>query len=267
MIPTGCKALDDLFGGYIPGVINEYYGSSGTCKTTLATYVPIAKVFQHHLETKGKLDENHMFVVVDGDGGFDQLRARQIWTKMGLKADVVESHIKYYEPTTFDEQHDLLKTLPDILIDQEITPLLITFDPMVALYRGEVLRAHPKYKMSQIGTLTGKLDLQLAKLRHLAVKHNIPITISSWPGSEIGEKMGGSAPESPMIGGRAFSFVPKVIVELIGGNEMKMYSPRTVRKARLFKHRTMPADRETLFEVWDGGVKDFKEKESKSKKK
>jgi len=246
-VKTGVKVFDDLFGGYEPAVITEFFGQSGVGKTTMSAYVPIGMMFQ---STPGDM------VVFDGDGGFDRERAMEIWKHMGLAPNEVIDRVHLFTPTEFEEQHSLIKGLDKFVDDSKMDLKLVVADAMTAIYRGIMLRTEPQFRMVRTGTYTGKLDLELAALRHVAVKRNCPVIVTTWSGSQVGHAMGGDS-ECPMIGGRAFSFVPKVIVELRRSDELDNYLPRVVREAVVYKHRGMPPGRKCLFEIYDGGVREF----------
>jgi len=55
--------------------------------------------------------------------------------------------------------------------------------------------------------------------------------------------------EIPMIGGRAFGYLPKIIVELRIPNEGE-----PIREAYLFKARGMPAGKSVQFKLCDSGI-------------
>jgi len=257
---TGCKALDELFGGYYTRVVHEVYGPTKAGKTTLSAYVPIGQIYKTIMEKSRSVPSKGRFFVVDGDGGFDFERAEQIWRGIGIEnPEDVFNRLSYWQPTEFKEQHNVIT----VDIKQEIKkkgyiPLFIAADPLIAIYRGIVLRTSHKFRMVTIGDYTGKLDLQLVTLRHLAVKYNIPVVVSSWPGSPAGQAMGGPKGETPVIGGRAFGFMPKLMVELRIPKDGSL-----VREAFLYKHRSKPEGRSCYFKLTENGVADVGEEDLK----
>jgi len=265
---TGSKALDFIFGGYEPGVITEFYGVSQSCKTTLCCYVPIGQIYRHWKKTRPELLKSHKFYIVDGDGGFDFERAAQVWKGMGCTDEEVEeiiSRISYFQPTAFAEQHNvIMHTIPELITplkkDQAkgavpVPPLLLAADPLIAIYRDKMLTTPRKFKMVQTGEYTGKLGMELNKFRHLSVKFRCPCLVSSWPGSPVRMHAKGEVakqPEQPMIGGRAFGFMGKIIIELtIPVDRMPM------RKAILIKHRAKPVGLEAVFRLTGKGIEDI----------
>jgi len=271
---TGVKALDDLFGGYQPTLI-EFYGETRSGKTTLAGYVPIWSIYQDTKQRLGEVPDSMKFLVIDGDGGFDFSRLTTILQANSLDADEVMSHIEHWEVTEFDEQHKLItdeKTgLAKKIEEEKWKPLLIVFDPVAAIYRGIILRTDLRFRAATIGTYTGKIDLQISRLRHLGVKYGCPVCISTWPQSPVGpamrlanvakvmkemkvsreeaEKLVPKGSEIPMIGGREVGFLPKIIVRIEIPEED---SP--LRKAVLYKHRAKPAGGSCYFKLSDKGI-------------
>lgn len=276
---TGLPELDALFGGY-QSTLTEFYGEQGTGKTTLSAYWPITRIAVELKEKFGEIPEAGMFIMLDGDGGFDFDRAEQIWKENGLGPEEIKKHLYYKEFTAFKEHHNFItKELEDLIEIKKWKPLLVTFDPATAIYRGIVLRTDMVHRATTIGTYTGKLDLQLGNLRHLGVLYDCPIIVSSWPQSKISSAMMESQlrkeskelskmnivgkqllkrleerrrqmkPEIPIVGGRAFGFLPKIIVELRRIDEA---SP--MREAYLFKARGLPSGRTAKFKLSDKGI-------------
>jgi len=257
---TGSKALDELFGGYYTRVVHEFYGPTKAGKTTLSSYVPIGRIYNSIVQSKGSLPPKARFFVIDGDGGFDFERAEQVWKGLGIEnTEDVFDHLVYWQPTSFEEQHNIIaKELNKQIKEKSYQPLFIAADPLVAIYRGIILRTSHKYRMVTIGDYTGKLDLELITLRHIAVKYNIPVVVTSWPGSKAGEGMGAPPAEIPVIGGRAFGFMPKLMVELRIPKDGCL-----VREAFLYKHRSKPEGRSCYFKLTDAGIADVTEEDLK----
>jgi RecA/RadA recombinase len=247
----GLKEFDDLTGG-LQSILTMIFGETASGKTTLAAYVPITRIFLELKQKIGEIPESGKFIIIDGDGGFDFDRLRQVVETNGLSYDEVEKHLIYFEVTEFDEQHDLVKNLPKKIEEGEIKPLLITFDPMTAIYRGIILRTDMKYRATAIGTYTGKLDLQLATLRHLSVIYDVPTIVTTWPSSPVGEAFGAKG-EFPFIGGRQMGFLPKMILKLSipaeGSPEREIY---------LWKAKGLPSGRSTKFRLSDSGIESVK---------
>lgn len=266
----GLKSLDTLTGGIRP-TLHMIFGETATGKTTLAAYVPIVRIA---LETKQKTGSiPGKFIVVDGDGGFDWERLQQIAENNGLKFDELAGNIMYWEVTEFDEQHELLaKTIPKIISEGKMKLLLITVDPLTAIYRGIILRTPLEHRLSTISIYTGKLDLQLATLRHLGVKHGIPVFVTTWSTSRAGDAMRATLAaklakeygvsieeamklvpgmETEFIGGRQMGFLPKLILKL---STVKHGSPERV--ITLWKARGSPSGVSIKIKLSDRGIEE-----------
>ena len=253
---TGSQALDELMGGYNTGVLHCFYGVTGAGKTTLSAYNPIAQIHKVMVESK-KLDDNHKYIVVDGDGGFDMDRLAQVCHGAGIDdVDSVFDHLQYYQPVEFKAQHDYIVDMDKTIKNKKWLPLFIAADPMVAIYRGNVMRSARNMKMATIGDMTGRLDQQLTVLRQLAVDYGMVAVCSSWPGSAVGDAMGAKPGETPVIGGRAFGYFPKLMVEIRRPNEFSH-----LREAYLFKHRSKPSGKTCFFSLTEDGVSDITDEE------
>jgi len=252
---TGVPDLDNLFGGYKTKSLYLFYGENGTGKTTLGAYVPILTISKYLIENQS-FSESDKFIIVDCDGSFDDDRMEQILINNGLKPEAIFPHIIRFEPTTFKEQHKTVKSLSSKIKKEKWNPLLITVDAMSAIYRGLILRTEMKFRLTKIGFYTGKLDLQLTIMRHLAVKYDCPAIAVSWPISKAGEQLKDIIPpEQPFIGGRQFGFFPKYIIEL------KMFTDESnpLRIARLYKAKGLPSGRTAMFKLSDKGIESAKE--------
>ena len=243
----GLKELDDLTGG-LQSILTMIFGQTASGKTTLAGYVPIVRISIELKQKIGEIPEKGKFIIIDGDGGFDFDRLKQVIENNGLSYDEVVEHIDYTEVTEFDEQHNLVKALPKRIQEENIKPLLITFDPMTAIYRGIILRTDMRHRATVISTYTGKLDLQLSTLRHLSVVYDVPVIVTTWPSSPVGEAFGVRG-ENPFIGGRQFGFLPKMILRLSIINEG---SPE--RDVYLWKAKGLPSGRSVRIKLSDAGI-------------
>jgi len=265
--------LDEITGGIVPTLIC-LYGRAASLKTTLSSYVPICRIYSE-LSGKGELRDSHVFIVIDGDGGWDRDRASEIWESNGLNPEDIMQHVKYFKvPGRFSAQHEMVKELSKTIEKNDWVPLLIALDPAVATYRGEILRSPPHLRALKLSEFTGKLDLQLAELRKIGVVYDIPIFVTSWPASPLGKAMRESQiralmdkfevsreeadkmvpkPESDILGGRIFEFLPKIIVRLEIPDESRPF----IREAYLKKHRGKPAGLRARFKVTDKGVEDL----------
>lgn len=265
----GVPELDSFGGGALyHTTMMMIYGYPGSGKTTLACYCPILSISKSIIEERGSIPDDTVFVVVDCDGGFDHDRFAQIMSSNGLDPDAILQHLMYYQPTDFDDQHRLItKQIQDDIRGKDVR--LIAVDAITYIYRGIVMRTAAEYRLSTIGGYTAKLDLQLATIRKLAVENDSVAVITSWPISPVGiamreQQIRGMVekgvdrseaemlvprPEAPVIGGRLFGYLPKIIIELriLGG---------PYREAVLVKHRSQPSGRTARFKLTDKGVEE-----------
>jgi len=288
----GIGELDALTrGAGIEKALWLLYGKTGAGKTTLASYVPIVRVTKFFHETLGQLPEEGRFIVMDGDGGFALDRLTEICEANNIDFKDIREKLVHVEFTTFAEQHEFIcgptrgkkveeeeeisgrelpaqirETLKEVSKEglegwierKGVKPLLITFDPMTAVYRGIALRTPVDRRAAAMQPYLGKLDLQLATLRRLGVLFNCPVFVTTWPSSALGRAMRERAekkgertiePELPFIGGRSFGFLPKQIWEI------RMPDPEsTVRVAAVWKSRTSPAGKTGRFALDDAGI-------------
>jgi hypothetical protein len=224
----GVEELDKLTGaGIISRCLYLFFGETGVGKTTLSTYQPICRSALKLKETLGEIPEKVRWIVMDGDGGFDLDRLRQIVEANGLDWGEIKDKLLYTVFTTFDEQHsficgkrgkkkeegeeELMETpMSDVvapkeasrflrevidaggieawlLAHPEIVPLSVSVDPISAIYRGILLRTPLEARSVQLMMMQGKMDLQLAVLRKLSVVYDIPVFVTTWSRSPLGK--------------------------------------------------------------------------------
>lgn len=236
--------LNDIVGPVEPGVLMSYYGYSAVGKTTLAAYIPILETLKQNVVPK-----DGIFCIIDCDSGFSLARLGQILKANGVDPKSIEDKLWYFNPTSFAQQHDVTRKLNKEFEENGKVPLLIVNDAMTAIYRQIVLTAAPAHRAATMGTYTGKLNLQLNDMRKLAVKHKCPFIVTTWKSSPLGAALGAD-PEADLIGGRAFVFLPKVIVRL----EAPRGIERPHRHAVLKKHREKPGGLFAKFQLADAGI-------------
>jgi RecA/RadA recombinase len=313
----GVEELDRLTGaGIISRCLYLLYGETGVGKTTLSTYHPICRSALKLKETLGEIPEKVRWIVMDGDGGFDLDRLRQIVEANGLDWGEIEGKLLYTVFTTFSDQHNFIcgkkkkkkeaeeeletpeeevpvsevavpreatRFLEEVInanglenwlaTNPEIVPLTISVDPIVAIYRGILLRTPLDARAVQLMMMQGKMDLQLAVLRKLSVVYDIPVFVTTWSRSPLGKafkeherkkaekeaKKSGvelelpETPDQPFIGGRTFGFIAKQIWEITAPSE---YQP--VRVAKVWKSRTVAQGRYARFRLCDAGIEPVK---------
>jgi RecA/RadA recombinase len=222
----GVEELDRLTGaGIISRCLYLLYGETGVGKTTLSTYQPICRSALKLKETLGEIPEKVRWIVMDGDGGFDLDRLRQIVEANGLDWGEIEGKLLYTVFTTFSDQHRFIcgakkkkeeeEEEPEAPVSEvvapreatrfleevidaggleawlaahpEIVPLTVSVDPISAIYRGVLLRTPLEARSVQLMMMQGKMDLQLAVLRKLSVVYDIPVFVTTWSRSPLGK--------------------------------------------------------------------------------
>lgn len=280
-ISWGIKSLDELTGGIQPAALTLLYGDTTSGKTTLSGYVAIARIAKHLLQ-KGGIPGGANFYVVDGDGGWDIERASEVWQQHGLDPELIKRHLVFKEVSDFGEQHEYItRWLPERMEKGE-RPLLLVADSLTAIYRREVLREPERIPL--ILEMGGKLDLQVGKLRKLAVEYNCPAFVTTWSSSPIGPavreaEIRSLMREHSLSRAEAEQAVPKSGVDLTGGKGMLSFSRliirlsipkegKPLREARLMKAKNLPTGRSAFFYLCDAGISDVQEKiEERARKK
>jgi len=242
----GSKVLDDMSGGLEPGILTMIYGETSTGKTTLGAYQPTVSITKTY-----DMEKDDRFIVIDCDGGWDFERVQQIWKANKLDVKYMVSHMEYYQPTDFAEQHEIVCGLEKSIKTSKWNPKFIVCDSMTSIYRGIVLRSDMRHKAATSGIYSGKLDLQLSSLRSIAVEWKCPAIVTNWPVSPMSEAMGTKV-EQDFIGGRAFGFLPKTIMKV----EMSNSTKGVIRKVILKKHRAKPPGDSCMIEIGEAGIKD-----------
>lgn len=220
-ISAGCSAIDSLLdGGYEKDAITTVYGPGGSGKTNLCMLCAIS------LAKEGK-----KVVYIDTDGSFSVERFKQITPDF----EKILDSIIFFTPTTFEEQKkcfEKLKALDNIS--------LVVIDSIGMLYRIEISRTE------NIQNVNCDLGLQLSYLSEITRKKNIPILITNQVYSDFENK-----DKVKMVGGDILRYSSKCLIEL-----QKFHKGK--RKAILKKHRSLPEDKEVMFEIIQEGIKEIK---------
>jgi RecA/RadA recombinase len=253
-ISWGIDSLDNTIGKIKPEIITLVYGNTGSGKTTLSVYYPAARIFKTFLEND-MLDDNHKIIIVDTEEGVDFQRFKQVLENNGLNADkILKEFVIYKYVDTFEDQHTYIVHRIKSLIDEKgVKPLMISVDSLTSIYRGIILRAHRKFRLVETADYTGKLDLQLLKLRNYATEFSCPVFVTTWPSTRVKSKEEENVEEIedtglPFVGGKALGFYPKIIIEIA-----KQSSYSSERIIRLFKARNIPPGLSCIVRLSDKG--------------
>ncbi len=221
-ISTGSQLLDIMLcGGYETDVISTIYGPAGCGKTTLCLLSMLATI----------RDRQKKVIYIDTEGGFSIARLEQL--SLGELRPVLEN-VLLLKPTTFAEQKVVFEKLRE-LIDERIG--LIVVDSICMLYRLERGKGD-----EMTAALNRELGAQLSYLTEIARKKNIPILLTNQVYSVFDDR-----DRVNMIGGDILKYSSKCLIEL-------QLAHRNKRRIILRKHRSLPSEREELFEIRNEGI-------------
>jgi DNA repair protein RadB len=216
---SGSRVLDALLnGGFERGVITTIFGPPGVGKSNVAMLAAISTA-----------DKGKKVVFIDTENSLSVERVKQIEPQ---KYKSLLKNIIVLEPTNFEEQKSHFSQLRD-LADTE-KPSLIVVDSMVMLYRLQLGSEAP------IEVTNREMAHQLGMLSEVARKRNIPVLVTNQVYSDI------KTSEVKMVGGDLLKYWSKCIVKLerIDG----------IRKASIWKHRSIKEGSETFFDISDKGL-------------
>ncbi len=224
LFPTGTPVFDALLSGYEGGVLTALYGPAGTGKTTICLLAAIAAI------RAGK-----KVIFVDTEGGFSTVRFQQL-----LQNEAKEQYLEkifLLKPMTFGDQTKTIARLREV-VNEKIG--LIIVDSVSSLYRVEIA------KHEGVKAINADLGLQLYYLSSIARKYTIPVLVTSQVYADFEER-----DKVRMVGGDIIKNGAKCLLEI------EKY--KTVRKATVIKHRSLPEHRSIVFEITENGFTSFEE--------
>ena len=214
-LATGCASLDGILGGGLRrGELCLVYGQSGTGKTSLAIQCAVRRA-RKGLKT----------IFIDSDNTFPLTRLEQI---TGRELPDVAHLLFVFKPHTIRKQSLLVFRLDNYNLS---TVALIVVDTVTTLYRAELASTENVF-VQNMG-----LNWQLAYLREVALRYNIPILLTSQVRSvvqEDGEKI-------EPVANRILTFWAQRILRL------EATSTSRVKKASLEKDRDRLGDEAYCF--------------------
>lgn len=221
-IPSN-SALDVMLGGgFEKGTITQIFGppSSGKSNVTLALAVNVAK-------------SNKKVIYIDTEGGISIDRIKQI---AGEDFSRVANNIIVFEPTSFMEQNDKLRSIDVWLRKNHDDVDLIVLDSAVALYRVDDMKS---------SRLNKELGKQMGLLSKIARQYDIAVIVTNQIYSAIDDE-GNS--DIKAVGGTILQYWSKVIIQLERGDEINQ------RVATLKRHRSMPEGKQAVFSITSRGI-------------
>lgn len=228
-VPSGSKVIDKLLnGGFEKGVISTLFGPAGSGKSNIAIIIALQVAGQ------GK-----KVVFVDTEGGFSVERAAQL---APTKYKALLKNIILLEPTSFEEQKKVFEKLREIVSKEKIG--LIVVDSIVMLYRLQ------RGSDEDVSVTNKELANQLAMLSSIARKKDIAILTTNQVYADF------SKPNNfHMVGGDLLKYWSKCIVKLEAVNG--------VRKASIYKHRSLPEGNSVYFDIVNNGLLEVGEPKKK----
>ena len=230
-LPTGSRILDNLLeGGYEIDIITTLYGPAGSGKTNLCILCAI------NTARLGK-----KVIYIDTENNFSLDRFKQICASINLNYAKILNNIAFLRPASFEEQKKTFEKLRD-LINNKIG--LIIVDSIAMLYRLELGKNEDIYEVNR------ELGKQLAFLKEIASKKNIPVLVTNQVYADFEDK-----DKINLVGGDLLKYGSKCLVEL-------QITPSRNRRAIIKKHRAIKDEKEITFKIVEGGIIGTKEGKS-----
>jgi len=221
-IPIGCSIDNIIGGGVESGGLTQFYGPPGSGKTNIAL-----KLAVQCAKNGGKV------IFIDTEGGLSIERIKQI-----SKDDFnnLAGKIIIFEPTTFQEQDEVLKKIENIVESGREKVELVILDSAVALYR---------LKEGNSAQINRELGKQMALLARIARKYDIAVIITNHIYSVFDAN--GNDEIAP-VGGTILKYWSKIMVELEKGDGTGE------RFAILKRHKSRPEGLKVKFKIVEGGL-------------
>lgn len=221
-IPSNSSLDVMLAGGFEKGTITQIFGppSSGKSNIALALAVNVAR-------------NDKKAIYIDTEGGISVDRIKQI---SGEEFSKVANNIIVFEPTSFIEQNDKLRSIDIWLRKNHRDVDLIVLDSAVALYRVDDMKS---------SKLNKELGKQMGLLSKIARQYDIAVVVTNQIYSAIDED-GNS--DIKAVGGTILQYWSKVIIQLERGDEISK------RVATLKRHRSIPEGKQAVFSITSRGI-------------
>ncbi len=234
---TGAKVIDSLLdGGLEPGIITTLFGPASSGKSNIALMASICAA-----------EQGKKVLFIDTEGGFSAERVKQL----SKNYETLLKNIVIANPTTFTEQKSYFKGMMDAVTKEKAG--LIVVDSIVMLYRLQKAE-------EDISTTNQELASQLAILSEVARKKQIPVLVTNQVYADFrktedrGQK---TANGFRMVGGDLLKYWSKCII--------KLEAMESVRKATIYKHRSLPEGRFVHFEIKEQGLEEAQEPKQEKK--
>ncbi len=231
-LSTGTVILDSLLdGGLEYDVISTVYGPAGSGKSCFCMLCCIT------VARAGK-----KVLYVDTEGGFSVERFKQ------LAPDDYEKlmqNIVFFKPVSFEEQKKAFVKLKNTISSGESGESrlgLIVVDTISMLYRLAIGEA------KQIPDVNREMGLQISYLAEIARKKKVPVLLTNQVYADFEDRN-----RVNLVGGDILKYGSKCLIEL-----KKLHKGRRVAIVR--KHRSIPEEKEAMFDLVQNGIAEVEEK-------
>ena len=220
-IPTNSSIDKLLDGGVEKGALTQIFGPPGSGKSNIALVLAV------NVAKKGK-----KVVYVDTEGGISINRIKQI---AGEDFSKIVNNIIVFEPTSFLEQNENLKTIELWIKKHQGEVDLCILDSAVALYRVDDM------KSSRLNKELGKQMWILAKI---ARNFDVAVVLTN----QIYNSFDDDNKDIKAVGGTILQYSSKTIIQLERDDEFNK------RIATLKRHRSIGEGRQVTFKIVERGI-------------
>ena len=222
-LSSGSPIIDNLLnGGFEKGIISTLFGPAGSGKSNICMLATIS------ITSQGK-----KIVFVDTEGSFSAERIQQL---SGKNFKQIMKNVLLLNPTTFEEQKKVFQKLNDNVNSEKVG--LVIVDSVAMLYRLQ------KGSEEEIKTTNKEMANQLAILSEIARKKQIPVLVTNQVYADFENKQ-----NVHMVGGDLLKYWSKCIIKLD-------LLENGVRKASVYKHRSLPEGKFVHFEIIESGLRE-----------
>ena len=221
-IPTN-SSIDELIGKKKKkGTITQIFGPPGSGKSNIALTL-----------TVNVAKNNKKAIYIDTEGGISVERIKQI-AKFDFSK--IASNIMVFEPTTFTEQNENLKSIEFWLRNNHEDVDLLILDSAVALYRVDDMKS---------SKLNKELGKQMGILSKIARQYDIAVVLTNQIYNSFDDDGNN---DIKAVGGTILQYWSKVILQLDLGDEPNQ------RVVTLKRHRSIAEGKSSTFKITSRGI-------------
>lgn len=221
-IPTNSSIDELISGGIEKGTITQIFGPPGSGKSNIALTL-----------TVNVAKNNKKAIYIDTEGGISVERIKQI-AKFDFSK--IASNIMVFEPTTFTEQNENLKSIEFWLRNNHEDVDLLILDSAVALYRVDDMKS---------SKLNKELGKQMGILSKIARQYDIAVVLTNQIYNSFDDDGNN---DIKAVGGTILQYWSKVILQLDLGDEPNQ------RVVTLKRHRSIAEGKSSTFKITSRGI-------------